>query len=286
MNWYSRQKDKIVGPISESTLQELFECGAISPETQIRAEVDEEWYPFDQQKLRFDQSTQHPNTPPSSRIKAKPKPALIAIPGVHDSEDHLPSPNEISKIPETETQASGQFEKTPRNSSNPSNPSRLKITWNSLRRQSKMLFIGLAIGVLSFIPIYLWATRDSQKPNIATGNYNSANRWDQEPATNLPSSQSHRPVNDLGYNGRLAETVMLIADIYPELSTRDQIRKLEGISGLQMTNIPNIRRAKQMVEGLLGAAEISGMSKKEFFEFSERKRMDLEPEVQRTLFGE
>jgi len=248
MNWYFRKEEKIIGPISESTLQELSDCGVISPGTEIRPEFEETWQPFDEHKLRFDQLAEPSKIASSSVFTPKVKVALIATvslvmaAGVYVLSTKL-TQSESSHSSQSKPEEAAEFE--------------------------------------SPQPWFRTAGAPSQNPS-----YDSASRRNQVDPPLSPSSRFRDQTGDLGYNGELREAVLLIAEIYPELSTQDQIEKLEDISGLRMATLQNIRRARQMVENLIGAAEISSMSQQEFFEKSEKNRKELEPEVNRILFGQ
>jgi hypothetical protein len=57
MKWLYHQRDKTIGPISESTLHELLACGAIQRETQVCQEGEANWIAFQQ---AFPEENCHP----------------------------------------------------------------------------------------------------------------------------------------------------------------------------------------------------------------------------------
>jgi len=86
-------------------------------------------------------------------------------------------------------------------------------------------------------------------------------------------------------NLALDEAIRSIAVVYPELTRDEHVRKLEEISGLRMTSSLNARRANETVNQLRGAAKISGQSEREFFDYSERKRIERLGDVRRIMSG-
>jgi len=84
-------------------------------------------------------------------------------------------------------------------------------------------------------------------------------------------------------NSDLEAAIRAIAAVYPELSREEHIRKLEEISGLRMISPSNARQARVMVNQMRGAAKISGQSEREFSDWSEQKRKELEKDINGIL---
>lgn len=95
----------------------------------------------------------------------------------------------------------------------------------------------------------------------------------------------NQPSPTRSLNTDLDAAIRAIAAVYPELSREEHIRKLEEISGLRMNTPANARQARAMVNKMRGAAKISGKSEREFSDWSEQKRKELEKDINGVRSG-
>lgn len=74
-----------------------------------------------------------------------------------------------------------------------------------------------------------------------------------------------------------------ISEVYPEMSKKDLIQKLEAISGLSINTVENAREANKMVQKLKASANMAGEPMRKFFDMVIRKNAEHEKSLKRGL---
>lgn len=302
MKWFYQDNSSEIGPLSETALRELHQCGTFSSTTLIRREDSEDWGTFE------DLLATTPDTPdfPATTVEPELRKFYCIHCGQRISADSsqvgmmatCPSCSGEVLIPGEHENLITHTAKSPQsNDSEESGGNEALLrhgTSNTRQMMEHMVgnrFIWIAAGIgLVGISFFLLQFKDKPSEQPDTGGNGSGNRIAQSEA-NQPKryieidsrdlSEAAPPrTSQLNSQTYIDESIISIAEVYPELSREQQLRKVEKISGKRITDGLSARQADLIVQQLKGSARISGMSMRDFFEFSERKQIELRKDVE------
>lgn len=306
MKWFYQDNSSEIGPLSETALRELHQCGTFSSTTLIRREDSEDWGTFEDLLSPDDDTLGSPTTTFEPELKKfycihcgqrisadSSQVGMMATCPACSSEVVIPGEHENQKIPAAKSPQSTDSAHSKVNEA----LLRQGTSGTTLKTMERMVgnrCIWIAVGVsLVGVGILLLQFKDQPSKHADTGGNGSGNR--------IAQSEANQPLRYIEIDSRefskaapprtsqtnsptyIDEAIISIAEVYPELSREQQLRKVEEISGKRITDRLSARQADVMVQQLKGAARISGMNMRDFFEFSERKQIELRKDFERLF---
>jgi DNA-directed RNA polymerase subunit RPC12/RpoP len=306
MKWFYQDDSGEIGPLSETALRELHQCGTFSSTTLIRREDSGDWGTFE------DLLASTPDTPdfPATTVEPELRKFYCIHCGQRISADSsqvgmmatCPSCSGEVLIPGEHVNQKRPAAKSPQSTDSVHsrvNEALLRqgtsVTREVMGHMVGIRFIWIAVGIgLVSVSILLLQFKDKPSKHTDTGGNGSGNRSAQSEASqpnryieidsrNFSKAALPR-TSQTNYPTYIDTAIRSIEEVYPELSREQQLRKVEQISGMRIRDNVSASRAALMVEQLKGAARLSGMNTGDFFEFSERKQIELRKDVERSWF--